>query len=110
MNTREDIVLCGSSAYDQKYYFNNEFDKLPESIKEELQIMSVLFTEDVGGIFIMKFSATGSLVLETIADEGDLLYDEIGASLSIKKIRNDHKETFEALEMFYKVFFLNEQI
>ena len=45
-------VLCASSAYEQKYYFNEKFDKLPESIKEELQIMAVMFTEDVGGIFL----------------------------------------------------------
>ena len=45
-------VLCASSAYDQKYYLNEAFDKLPDSIKDELKIMAVLFTEDVGGIFI----------------------------------------------------------
>lgn len=110
MEVNDGIVLCASNAYDKKYYLNNDFNKLPESIKEELQIMSVLFTEDVGGIFLMKFDDAGKLILETIADEGDLLYDEIGAALKIKKIRSEHEETFEALEMFYKVFFLNEHI
>ena len=55
MEVNDGIVLCASNAYDKKYYLNNDFNKLPESIKEELQIMSVLFTEDVGGIFLMKF-------------------------------------------------------
>ena len=102
-------VLCASSAYDQKYYLNEAFDKLPDSIKDELKIMAVLFTEDVGGIFIAKFDEEGTLMLETVADEGDLLYDEIGEALKVKRLREDKKETFEALEMFYRVFFLNEE-
>ena len=102
-------VLCASSAYDQKYYLNEAFDKLPDSIKDELKIMAVLFTEDVGGIFIAKFDEEGTLMLETVADEGDLLDDEIGAALKVKRLREDKKETFEALEMFYRVFFLNEE-
>ena len=102
-------VLCASSAYEQKYYLNEAFDKLPESIKEELKIMSVLFTEDVGGIFVIKFDEDGNLMIDTVADEGDLLYDEIGAALKVKRLREDKKETFEALEMFYRVFFLNEE-
>lgn len=105
----EENVLCASSAYDRKYFINEEFERLPDSIKDELKIMCVLFTEDVGGILLVKFEENGSLILETVADEGDLLYDEIGAALKIKKLREEHKETFEALEMFYKVFFLNEE-
>lgn len=105
----EENVLCASSAYDRKYFINEEFGRLPDSIKDELKIMCVLFTEDVGGILIIKFEEDGKLVMETIADEGDLLYDEIGAALKIKKLRKEHKETFEALEMYYKVFFLNEE-
>ena len=33
------VVLCGANAYEQKYYFNEKFSKLPEPIKEELHIM-----------------------------------------------------------------------
>ena len=36
---QENIVLCGASSYEQKYYFNPDFNSLPESIKQELQIM-----------------------------------------------------------------------
>ncbi len=105
----EETVLCAASAYDRKYFINEGFERLPDSIKDELKIMCVLFTEDVGGILIVKFEEDGSLLLETAADEGDLLYDEIGAALKIKKLREEHKDAFEALEMFYKVFFLNEE-
>ena len=32
---QENIVLCGASSYEQKYYFNPDFNSLPESIKQE---------------------------------------------------------------------------
>ena len=54
------IVLCGANAYEKKYYFNKEFDKIPESIKEELHIICVLFTEEVGGIFTFCFDEEGN--------------------------------------------------
>ena len=50
----EEMVLCAASAYEQKYYFNPEFDALPEEVKQELQIMCVLYTEDVGGILPLE--------------------------------------------------------
>ena len=31
------IVLCGASSYEQKYYFNKIFEKIPKSIQDELQ-------------------------------------------------------------------------
>lgn len=44
----EKKILCGASHYEQLFYFNPEFDSLPRAIKEELNILCVLFTEDVG--------------------------------------------------------------
>ena len=67
------IILCGSSAYDKKYYFNRQFDKVPESVKEELHIMCVLFTEEVGGAFMIGFDEDGSVMLITDANEDDIL-------------------------------------
>ena len=52
---QENVVLCGASAYEQKYYFNQDFASLPETIKQELQVMCVLYTEDVGGILTLEF-------------------------------------------------------
>ena len=51
---QENVVLCGASAYEQKYYFNKDFDSLPDHVKKELQIMCVLFTEEIGGIFTLE--------------------------------------------------------
>ncbi len=102
------IVLCGANAYDKKYYFNENFKKLPENVQEELRIICVLFTEEVGGIFTIGFTPTGEAVMDTQAEEGDLLYDEIGSALLIKKIQSTKKELFESLEIYYRVTFLHE--
>ncbi len=106
----KNIVLCASSAYEEKYYLNEDFVQMPESIKEELQIMCVLFTADVGGILTMEFDEEGNLLFHTEADEGDLLYDEIGSVLKIKQIQEQKKELLESLELYYKAFFLNEDV
>ena len=66
---QERIVLCGASAYEQKYYFNKLFDKIPQSIQDELHIICVLFTEEVGGIITFAFEPDGTLVIETDAAE-----------------------------------------
>ena len=106
----EQVVLCASSAYDEKYYFNEDFLQLPESIREELQIMCVLFTADVGGILTMVYDQEGNLQFRTEADEGDLLYDEIGSVLKVKQLQETKKELLESLELYYKAFFLNEDV
>lgn len=104
------IVLCGANAYEKKYYFNKQFDAVPESIKQELHVICVLFTEEVGGIFTMVFEQDGTLELETTAAEEDYLYDEIGSGLLIKEIRRTRQELFESLTLFYKVLILHEEI
>lgn len=104
------VVLCGSNAYEQKYYFNDEFDRLPESIKDELKVMCVLFTEDIGGILTLEYDEEGNLKFNVMTDEGDLLFDEIGCGLKIKQLQTDKRDLLEALEMYYKVFVLGEDM
>ena len=105
---QKNIVLCGASAYEQKYYFNPDFQALPERVRQELQIMCVLFTEDVGGILTLEFTEEGELTFRTEALESDASYDEIGSALKIKQLRNEKQELLESLEMYFKVFFLGE--
>ena len=102
------IVLCGANAYEQKYYFNEQFAAIPDSIKEELHIICVLFTEEVGGIITIVFEEDGSVSLETDAKESDLLYDEISSGLMIREIRRNRQEMFESLSLYYRVFVLHE--
>ena len=105
----EKMVLCASNAYEKKYYLNDQFSNLPERVKQELQIMCVLFTEEVGGILILQYEEDGTLQIVTEADEGDLLYDDIGCGLKVKQMQLDKRELFESLEMYYKVFVLGEE-
>ena len=79
------IVLCGANSYEQKYYFNEQFSNLPENIRQELQIMCVLYTEDVGGILTLEFEEDGTLEFKVTAEESDYLFDEIGSVLKIKQ-------------------------
>ena len=37
------IVLCGSNSYEKKYYFNEEFDSLPEAVKKQLHVMCLVY-------------------------------------------------------------------
>lgn len=102
------IVLCVSNSYEKKYYLSEDFQGLPEHIKNELKAMCVLFTEDVGGILELEFDEDGSLMFKTEAAEEDILYDEIGSVLKIKKLRNEKQDLLQSLEMFYKVFFMED--
>ena len=99
----DEIVLCAANSYEQKFYMNPEFDSLPEAIRQELQIMCVLYTEDVGGILLLVFDEEGNLELKVDHEENDFAFDEIGSVLKIK-------ELFESLELFFKVFYLGEEI
>lgn len=104
------VVLCGASAYEKKYYFNEQFKSLPESIQEELHILCVLFTEEVGGVFTIVFDEDGQIALETDAYDEDVLYDEISSGLMINEIRRKRQELFQSLELYYRVFILKENI
>jgi len=106
----ETIVLAASSSYDRKYYYNQEFGSLPETIKEDIQVMLVSFTMEIGGVLTLSFNEEGTLMIETECDEDDILYDEIGAHLKIKQITQTHQELFGNLEMFFKVFYLGEEV
>ena len=101
----ENIVLCGASSYEQKYYFNQDFKALPEHIKKELQIMCVLFTEDIGGVLTMEFTPEGELDFESPLCLDMELLDRHFAALSrgeeilipkyefVRQMRNDSRGT-----------------
>lgn len=99
------LTICGANSYEQKYYLNPDFEALPTRIKQELQIMCVVFTEKVGGIITLSYDEDGSLYIRTDAEEEDILYDEITAGLMVRELRNEKAELFEELELYYKVFF-----
>lgn len=108
MDMSSNMVLCASNAYNKKYYLNEHFAGLPEAIKEELQIMCVLYTEDVGGILELVFDEDGNLEFRTSYEENDFFYDEIGSVLKIKQYQNVKRELLESLETYYRIVFLGE--
>ena len=106
--SNQEITLCASNAYNKKFYLNNNFKGLPEAIKEELQIMCVLYTEDVGGVLELVFDEDGNLEFRTSYEEGDFFYDEIGSVLKIKQYQDVKRELLESLETYYRIVFLGE--
>lgn len=100
-------VLCGANSYEEKYYLNPKFGNLPAQIKDELKVMCVLFTNDVGGILLLEFDEKGSLQFRTEALENDMAYDEIGAILKIKELQRTQKELLQSLELYYRVLRAN---
>jgi hypothetical protein len=96
-------ILCGANAYESKYYLNDLFAGLPAAIQEELKILCVLFTEEVGGIFTIWFEKDGMITLETQYAEDDFYYDEVSSGLKVCEVRNKKQDLFESLEMYYKV-------
>ena len=107
---QERIVLCGASAYEQKYCFNKICDKIPKSIQDELHVICVLFTEEVGGVITFVFEPDGSLSIETESAEDDFLYDDISSGLLVGKIRNTKQELLESLDLYYRVFVKKEDL
>ena len=88
---KEKTVLCGASAYTEKYYLNEEFQALPDAIKDELTL---------------EFDEDGELCFHTEAQENDFSYDEIGGVLKIRELQRSKAELLESLELYYKVVIL----
>ena len=106
----ERVVLCGANAYERKFYINPDFEALPNDIKDELKIMCVLYTEDVGGILTLVYQENGELCFEVTHEDNDFFFDEIGSHLKIKELQKTKVELLEALQVYYKVFFLGEEV
>lgn len=104
------VVLCGANSYEEKYYLNPDFEQLPETVKNELKIMCVLYVHDVGGILTLVYEEDGELCFEVTSDECDPMFDDIGSQLKIKQLQREKRELLEALQMYYKVFFLGEEV
>lgn len=100
---KEGLVLCGANSYVEKYYLNEQFSELPESVKKELQILCVMYTEDIGGVLLLEFTPEGNLEFRVEAEENDFLFDEIGSVLKIKQYQAEKRELLEGLELYYKV-------
>jgi len=95
-------VLCGANYYEQKFYLNPAYEILPQSVKDELKIMCVLFVQEVSGIIILEFTQEGDLRIVVTHNDDDFYFDEIGSELKIRELRKSKKELFEQLEEYYR--------
>ncbi len=102
------IVICGANAYEEKYFFNDKFKDIPNSIQEDLRTITILFTQEVGGIFTICYDDNGEVLLQTEAAEDDITYDEVSSGLLIGQIRQNRRELFESLRLYFKVMILKE--
>ena len=102
------MVLCAANSYDKKYYFNQKFANLPRSIQDDIHVISVLFTEDCGGIFMIAFDPDGEVVLVNRCEEEDITYDEVSAGLMIGQIRKNRAELLDCLSAYYRILILKE--
>ncbi|MEI3477584.1 MAG: DUF6145 family protein, partial [Coprococcus comes] len=44
------------------------------------------------------------------SDDFDPMFDDIGSQLKIKQLQRDKQDLLQALQLYYKVFFLGEEI
>lgn len=95
-----DKILCACSAYNNKYWFNPKYEKIPLEIKNKIKAMCVLFVEEVGGIISLRFDDKHNLFIDINHNEADYLYDSIGAKLEIKRLQDKYEELFMQLQMF----------
>lgn len=72
--------------------------------------MCVLYTEEIGGVLTLEFDEEGNLQFQVESLEADAMFDEIGSVLRIKELRNSKRELLESLELYYRVFFLGEEL
>lgn len=94
-------ILCGANYYEQKFYLNEFYKNLPEAVKQELQIMCVLFVNEVRGIILLEFDDAGNLLIHVTSREGDIYFDEQGSELKVAMLRREKRELFEQLEEYY---------
>ena len=59
---------------------------------------------------MLEFDEEGNLQFQVSANEADAMFDEIGSALEIKKLQSEQRDFLESLELYYRVFFLNEDL
>lgn len=72
--------------------------------------MCVLYTADVGGVLLLVFDENGNLELKVEHNEGDFSFDEDRKCTEDQELQDIKEELFKSLEMFYKVFYLGEEM
>lgn len=98
-------VLSAASCYNKKYYIDPDMEKsLPSQIKEELKAITASKAEKIHCVFIIGFYENGDIYIETMNNENDFDFDEIGSRLEIEKIKKEKAELLNSLSLWYKTY------
>jgi hypothetical protein len=98
------IVLAAASFDKEKYYMDEGFLELPESIRDEIKTICIVLADKLMCTFIIGFYTNGEVYFETIKSEEILDFDDIGAELEIKALKKEKAELIKALNLWYLVY------
>lgn len=96
-------ALAGASREKQKYFFEPQFNGLPDSIKEEIRNICIIMAERLGCTFVISFEDSGDIIFDIIKDENDFDFDDIGSELEIKSLQSEKKELIKSLKLWYVI-------
>lgn len=77
---------------------------MPKELQDQLHILCVLFTVDVGGIVFIYFDEDGSVNMMSTAEPDDIYYDKIGSGLKLEQVKAERRSLFEQVETWYRLF------
>lgn len=98
------MVLAAASFDKQKYYMDEGFSDLPQSIKDEIKTICVVLADKLMCTFLIGFYTNGDVYFETVKSEELLDFDDIGAELEIKALEKEKAEFIKALSLWYLVY------
>ena len=98
----EKVILAYASQYKEKYYFNEELGKLPQTVRNEVLMCLIMITEEAGGVAELGFIEYGEVYVDSYCEEGDLGYDHISGGLLVREVEREHAELLEQLELWYR--------
>lgn len=96
------LVIC-ASPYQHKYYFEPTFADIPSTIKEELIEAVSEMAEKINGIISIRFNEMGEIFIDQTSEE-NILVDEIGSALEVKKFQVEKRELIKSLKMWYMIY------
>lgn len=98
-------ILCSASYYKHGYFYNEDFNRLPERVKRELRVIVTYLAERTKGIAIIGFyKDTADVYIEALNQPDDFLYDDIGAKYEVGCVERENEELFKSLSLWYKTF------
>lgn len=91
-------ILCSASKYTRKFFWNPDFQDCPKELQQEMQILCVMFTEEVGGIVIVYFDDNGSITMVSSGEEDDPYFDRIGSGLKLEQVKEKSASSSKELK------------